>query len=86
MVGIGDADVRRGVCGNVGDNVVVNTAVIGVKAKVYGYVGVKRFKIGDSLLVNVNLRFIRVVFCPKGYLVIPGSVKLFGNFKDLHAL
>ena len=85
MVGIGDAHIGGGVGGNVGDHVVVNAAVIGIKPQIDLDIGVKCLKIGDGLLINGHLGQVGVVFCPEGDLVLPGFVKVLGHGKGLHA-
>ena len=72
MVGIGDADVGRGARSDIGDDVVVDIAVIGVKAEIDANVGIIGFKFVDGLLVEQALRFIGVVFRPKGDFIFLG--------------
>ena len=76
MVGIGDADVGRGARSDIGDDVVVDIAVIGVKAEIDANVGIIGFKFVDGLLVEQALRFIGVVFRPEGDFIFLGFVKL----------
>ena len=85
MVGIGDAHIGGGVGGDVGDHIVINAAVIGVKPQIDLDIGVKGLKIGDGLLINSHLGQVGVVFGPEGDLVLPGFIKGFGHGKGLHA-
>ena len=50
MVRVGDTYVRSGACGDVGDYIVVDFAVVRVKPKIYSDIGVQGFKIGYCLL------------------------------------
>ena len=81
MVGVGDADVGGGVRGDVGNDVVVDFAVVRVKPKIYGDIGVQGFKIGYCLFIDFGLGFVCVVFGPESDLVISGGVKFPGNGK-----
>ncbi len=79
MVGVGDADVGGGVRGDVGNDVVVDFAVVRIQPEIHGDVGIQRFKVRNGLLVDVHLSHVGVVFCPEGDLIPPGGVKLIGN-------
>ena len=52
MVRVGDTYVRSGACGDVGDYIVVDFAVVRVKPKIYGDIGVQGFKIGYCLFID----------------------------------
>ena len=71
MVRVGDAHVGGGLGGDVGDHVVVDVPVVGVKPQVYGDVGVQGLKIGDGLFVDVGLGHVGVVLGPEGDLILP---------------
>lgn len=77
VVRVGNAYIGGGVCGNVGDNIVVNFAVIGVKPQIYSNVGVQGFELGDSLFVDFCLGFVGVVFGPEGDFIVLGGIKFF---------
>ena len=79
VVGVGDADVGGGVRGDVGNDVVVDFAVVRIQPEIHGDVGIQFFKVRDGLLVDVHLSHVGVVFCPEGDLIPPGGVKLIGN-------
>ena len=81
MVRVGDTYVRSGACGDVGDYIVVDFAVVRVKPKIYGDIWVQGFKIGYGLFIDFGLGFVCVVFGPESDLVISGGVKLPGNGK-----
>ena len=70
MVRIGNADVRRRPGGNIGDNVVVYLSVVGIQPQVYRNIRIQGLEIRDRLLVNVRLTLVRVIFGPKGQLVL----------------
>lgn len=86
MVRVGDTYVRSGACGDVGDYIVVDFAVVRVKPKIYGDIGVQGFKIGYCLFIDFGLGFVCVVFGPESDLVIlevsnsPGMVKALWSF------
>lgn len=65
MVRVGDTYVRSGACGDVGDYIVVDFAVVRVKPKIYGDIGVQGFKIGYCLFIDFGLGFVCVVFGQK---------------------
>lgn len=65
MVRVGDTYVRSGACGDVGDYIVVDFAVVRVKPKIYGDIGVQGFKIGYCLFIDFGLGFVCVVFGPE---------------------
>ena len=71
MIGIGDADVGRGAGGNVGDNVVIDLAVVGVQAQLDPDVGIERLEIADGLLIDLGLGFVGVVLGPEADLIFP---------------
>ena len=79
VVGVGDADVGGGVGCDVGDDVVVDFAVIRVQPEIHGDVGIQRFKVRNGLLVDVHLSHVGIVFCPEGDLIAPGGVKVVRN-------
>ena len=66
MVGIGDAHIGSGGGGNVGNDVVVDAAVIGVQPHFHGDVGVQRVELGNGLLVDIGLGDVGVVLGPEG--------------------
>ena len=78
MVRVGDTYVRSGACGDVGDYIVVDFAVVRVKPKIYGDIGVQGFKIGYCLFIDFGLGFVCVVFGPESDFVISGGVKFPG--------
>ena len=79
VVGVGDADVGGGVRGDVGNDVVVDFAVVRIQPEIHGDVGIQRFKVRNGLLVDVHLSHVGVVFCPEGDLIPPGGVEFVGN-------
>ena len=81
MVRVGDTYVRSGACGDVGDYIVVDFAVVRVKPKIYSDIGVQGFKIGYCLFIDFGLGFVCVVFGPESDFVISGGVKFPGNGK-----
>ena len=55
MVRIGDADIRGGIGGNIGDNVIIDSAVVRIQAQVYRNIGIKRLKVLNGFFVNIRL-------------------------------
>ena len=70
VVRVGDADVRRRVRGDVGDDVVINFSVIRIQLQIHRDVWVKGLKIGNCLLIDIGLGLVRIVFRPEGKLII----------------
>ena len=85
VVGIGDADVGRGVGGDVGDDVVVDLAVVGVQAHGHGDAEIQRLKGFDGLLIDGRLGLVGVIFGPEGDFVAPGRVERLGNLEGAAA-
>ena len=81
MVGIGNADIGCGICGNIGDDIVIDLAIVGIKPQIHLNVGIAFFKSGDGVFVDLYLRHVGVVFCPEGNLVVFCGVELLGNGK-----
>ena len=83
MVRIRDTDVRRCLGGDVGNDVVVDFAVIRIQAQVDLNVRVQRFKPFDGVLVNGNLGHVGVVLRPERDFVLLRFIKFFGNIENL---
>ena len=81
MVRIGDADIRRGSGRDIGDDVIVDPAVIGIQLHPHMNRRIKGFKIPDRLIVDIGLRFVGVVLRPEGNRSLPLRVKLRRHFK-----
>ena len=86
MVGIGDAHIGRGIRGDVGNHIVVNSAVVGIKPQIDLDVGVERFKIRYRLLVDAHLGHIGIVFGPEGDLIISGGIKFLRHLEGIALL
>ena len=65
MIRIGDADIGRGVGCDVGNHIVIDTAVIGVKAHGDRDAGIERFKIPDCFFVDGRLNLVGIIFRPE---------------------
>lgn len=81
MVGVGDAHVGGGAGGDVGDDVVVDLAVVGIQAQLHLDVGVELLEIGDGLLINVSLALVGVVLGPEGDLIGAALVEGVGHLE-----
>ena len=81
VVRVGDADVGGGVGCDVGNDVIVDFAVVRIKPQVHGDVGIQLLEIFNGLLVDVHLGLVGVVFGPEGDFVVPAVVKGFGNLE-----
>ena len=75
VVGIGDADVGGGVGGDICDDIVVDTAVIGIEPHIHRDVRVQGLEVRNGLLVNGRLGLVGVVLGPEGDFVLFGTVK-----------
>ena len=86
MVRVGDAHVGGGAGGDVGDNVVVDVAVVGVQPQVHGDVGVQPLELRNGLAVDVRLELVGVVFRPEGdFIVVLGKAVGHGKGRPLLA-
>lgn len=81
VVRVSDAHIWGGFCGNVGNDIIVDLAVIGVKPQVYSNIGIQGLEIGDGLFVNFRLGFVGVVFGPEGDFIVLGGIKFFRDGK-----
>ena len=81
MVRIGDADVRRRIRGDVGENILINAAVVCIQFQRDRNVRIDRFEVFDRLPVDLHLCFVRIILRPENDLEIPGGVKGLGHFK-----
>ena len=79
VVRVGDAHIGGGVGGDIGDDVVIDLAVIRIQPKVYGNVGVQSLKIRNGLLIDPGLRPVGVVLGPEGDGIAAAFVELFGG-------
>ena len=85
MVGIGDADIGRGIGGNIGDHVIVYSAIIRIQPQVHSHIGIEGLEILDGLLIDSGLGLVGVVLGPKGDLIILLRIKFIGNLERIHA-
>ena len=85
MVRVGNAHIWGGSRGDIGNDIVINLAVISVKPKVYRNVWVQRLEILDGFLVNRSLGFVGVVFCPEGNLIILGGIEFLRDGEGLQS-
>ena len=69
MVGIGDADIRCRIRRDVGDDIVIDLSVIGIQFQIDFDIRIDRFKIGDRLLVDVDLIDVGIVLRPERDLI-----------------
>ena len=83
VIRVGDADVRRGLGSDVGDDVVVNLAVIRVQAQIDLDIRIQRFKPLNGVLVDRHLGHVGVVFRPECDLMLLRPVEFLRNLKGL---
>ena len=83
VIRIGDADVRRGLGGDVGDHVVVDLAVIRIQAQIHFNIRIQRFKPLDGVLVDRHLRHVGVVLCPECDLMLLRPVEFLRDLEGL---
>ena len=83
VVGIGDADIGGGVRCDIGNDIVVNLAVVRIQPQIYRDIGIQRFEVRNGLLVDLHLGHVGIVLCPEGNLEITGRIKGFRDFKNL---
>ena len=74
MVRVGDAHIRRSARGNIGDHIIVNVVIVGIKPQVYRNIRIQFLKIRYGLAVNIRLGLIGVIFGPERDFIVPGSV------------
>ena len=70
MIRISDADIRRRIGGNIGNNVIIDFAVIRIQIQIHRDIGIQCLKIRDSFFVNIRLGFVGIIFRPEGDFVI----------------
>ena len=76
MVRIGDAHVRRGLRGDVGDDVVVDAAVVRVQAHFDPDVRIEGLKVRDGLLIYGGLHLVGIVLRPEGHFKAAAVIQL----------
>ena len=81
MIRIGDADVRRRIRRDIRDHIVVDLPVVRIQANVDVDIGIQLLKRLDRRLIDLRLRFIGIILCPKRELLFLRRVKRFGHFK-----
>ena len=79
VIRVGDADIGCRIGGNIGNDIVVNFAVIRVQVQVYRDIGIQGFKICNGFLVDFRLGFVGIIFRPEGDLIVPGSIEFLRN-------
>ena len=81
MIRISNADIGRGIRGNIRYHIIINLAIIRIQPQIHRNIGIKLLKIINSLLIDGCLSLVRVVLSPEGNLIIPGIVKFLRNLK-----
>ena len=83
VVGVSDAHIGGGIRGDVGDDIVVDLAIVGIQPQVDRDVGIQLLEAGDGTIVDLHLGHLGIVLGPEGNFVIPGGVEGFRNFENL---
>ena len=86
MIRIGDAHIRRGIRGDVGDHVIIDLAVICIETQIHGDIRIKIFKILDRFLIDGRLVLIGVIFGPESDFIFSGKIEFFRHGKTAHSL
>ena len=84
MVRIGNTDIGRRVGGDVGDDIIVDLAVIRIQAHIDFDVGIDRLEVRDGLFIYGGLGLVGIVLGPEGELELPGSIKGFRYLEFRH--
>ena len=84
MVRICYADIRRGVCGDVGYDIVVDLAVVRIKPDVDLDIRIDLLKIRDRLMVYIRLGLVRVILSPECDLEAARIVEFLRDHKLIH--
>ena len=75
MIRIGNTDVRRRIGRDIGDDIVIDPAVIGIQAHLDLDVRIKILEIFDGFLVDAGLYFVRIVLRPEDHFVLAAGIK-----------
>ncbi len=75
MVGVGDADIRGGIGGDIGDDVIVDLAVVGIQAHIHVNIGIERLEIINGLLIDLRLCLVGVILGPEDDLIVSGGIQ-----------
>ena len=65
MIRIGNTYIGSRIGGNIGNHVIIDSAVIRIELERYLDVGIQLFKILNGLPVNIRLRLIGIIFSPE---------------------
>ena len=84
MVRISNTYIGRRVGGDVGDDIVVDLAVIRIQTHIDLYVGIDFLEVLYSLFINSGLGLVGIILGPEGNLELPGSIKGFGHLEFRH--
>ena len=85
MVRISDTDIGRRVGGDVGNDIIVDLAVIRIQAHIYFDVGIDLLEVPDGLFINGSLGLVGIVLGPESELELPGRIKGFRYLEFRHA-
>ena len=85
VIGIGNADIRGGVGCDIGDDIVIDLAVIVVDPDIDMNIGIQLLEGSDRILVDPGLILIRIILCPEGQFKGSAFIQLFGNDKRRHS-
>ena len=81
MVRVGNTDIGRCIGGDIGDDVVVNGAVVRIGTDIHMNVGVEGLKVLNGLFIDLDLGLVGIVLGPEGNVVISGGVEFFRQLK-----
>ena len=80
VIRIGDADIGRGIGGNVGDHIIVYFPIIRIQTQIHPDIGIQRLEIIDCPFINPGLGLIGIVFGPESDFILSGIIKFPGYF------
>ena len=68
IVRISDADIRRRVGGNIGNDIIIDLTVVRIQTHIDRHIRVQGFKIFDRLLIDPGLCLVGIIFRPESEL------------------
>ena len=86
VIRIGNADIGRCPCRNIGDHIIINIAIVGIKPQIYRNIGIDLFKIRNGFLIDLCLGLVGIILCPESDRIISVLLKALRHRKRFQSL
>ena len=82
MIRIGNTDIRSGVGGDIGNDIVVDLAVISIQTQIDMDIRIILFKILNGLFIDHCLCLVGVILGPESDFILAACIEGFGDLKS----